>query len=62
MSVERVKIVDGKVPKTNKCETCALSKTYQIILRAFDKSETSDKSFYQITYDLMQFITAMNKD
>ena len=61
-SVKGVNVVGDKIPKTNKCETCALSKAHQIISRSFDKSEKSDKPFHRITYDLMQFTTAMNKD
>lgn len=50
------------IPKTNKCETCALAKAHNIISRSPDKSETSDKPFYRITYDLIDMSTAMNKD
>ncbi len=53
---------DGQVPKTNECETCALSKSHRIISRSNKMSETSDKPFHQITYDLMHFSTATNKD
>lgn len=64
-SVEGVKVVnsaDGQVPKTNECETCALSKAHRIISRSPEKSESSDKPFHRVTYDLMQFTTAINKD
>ena len=62
MSAEGVKVIDGRVPKTNECETCALSKAHQIISQSSDKSEYSDNFFHRITYDLMQFTTTMNKD
>lgn len=55
-SAEGVKLSDGKdrqIPKTNECQTCALSKAHRIISRSPDKSESSD---------LMQFATAVNKD
>lgn len=61
-SVERVRVIQGSVSKTNECQTCALSKTHRIVSRAPDKSKTADKPFYRVTYNLMQFITAMNKD
>lgn len=50
------------VPKTNKCETCALSKAHNIISRSPFKSETSEQPFFRITYDLIDMSTAMNKD
>ena len=50
-----------KVPPTNKCETCALSKAHQIISRSSRKSEDSEKPFYRIIYDLIPITTALNK-
>ena len=64
-SVKGVKVTNkdtDRVPKTNECETCALSKAHQIVSRSPDKSENSTEPFHRITYDLMQFTTAMNKD
>ena len=52
----------NKVPPTNKCETCALSKAYRIVSRSPAKSETSNKPFFRVTYDLIQMNTALNKD
>lgn len=48
------------VPKTNQCETCALTKSHRIISRLSDKSESSAKPFFCISVDLMQFDSAMN--
>jgi hypothetical protein len=48
--------------RTNKCETCALSKSTEIISRSSDKSESSEEPFYRVTYDLMQFNPALNRD
>ena len=48
--------------KINKCEICALAKAYKLIFRSFAKSETSDKSFFRIMYDLIQLNIVMNKD
>ena len=53
---------EGKVPKTNECEPCALSKAHRIVSRSSENAETSNEPFYRITYDLMQLNTAMNKD
>ncbi|KAG7007910.1 hypothetical protein G7Y79_00008g025480 [Physcia stellaris] len=50
-----------KVPLTNKCEKCALSKAHRIVSRSPEKSETSNKPFYRITYDLIDMTTALNK-
>ena len=47
-ATEGVKITDKeKVPTTNKCETCALSKAHQIISRSTFKSEDSDKQYHR---------------
>ena len=53
-------IATAKVPKTNECETCALTKSHVQISRTSDKSETSAKPFHRVFFDLMQFNTAMN--
>lgn len=53
---------DITVPKTNECETCALSKAHQQISKSAEKSEYSDKPFHRVTYDLIPLNTAMNKD
>ena len=55
-------VATAKVPKTNECETCALTKSHVQISRTSHKSETSDKPFYRVSFDLMQFNTAMNGD
>ena len=49
-----------KVPLTNKCEECALSKAHRIVSRSPTKSETSDRPFYRITYDLIDMTKALN--
>jgi succinate dehydrogenase/fumarate reductase-like Fe-S protein len=50
------------VLKINECETCALFKAHRIIFRLSDIAETFDKSFYRITYDLMQLFSVLSKD
>lgn len=62
-ATQGVKISDNaRVPRTNECKTCALSKSHRIVSRSPDKSESSDKPFHRIIYDLMQFDPALNKD
>lgn len=62
-AAEGVEITDkNAVPKTNKCEACALSKAHRIVSRSSAKAETSDKPFYRISFDLMQLNPALNKD
>ena len=53
---------EGKVPKTNECEPCALSKAHRLVSRSSDNAESSNAPFYRITYDLMQLNPAMKKD
>ena len=48
--------------KINKCEIYALIKAHKIIFRFFAKSETLDKLFFCITYDLIQLNIIMNKN
>ena len=55
-------VTTAKLPKTNECETCALTKSHVQISRTSHKSETSDKPFYRVSFDLMQFNTAFNGD
>ena len=50
------------ISKTNKCEICVLTKAHMLISQFFAKSKTSDKSFFRITYDLIQLNTVMNKN
>ena len=52
----------NKVPPTNECETYTLSKAYRIVSRSLAKSETSNKPFFRVIYDLIQINTAFNKD
>ena len=58
-----MKLINQKsVLKINKCEECAFAKAHKIVSRFLDKSETSEKSFFRITYDLIVMSTTMNKD
>ena len=61
-AAEGIKISDTlPAPKTNECETCALSKAHQLISRSSIKSESSDKPFHRITYDLIPLSPALNR-
>ena len=62
-AAEEVKLINQKsVFKINKCEKCALTKAHKIVLCFFNKSETSEKLFFRIIYNLIVMNTAMNKD
>ena len=62
-AAEEMKFINQEsVFKINKCEECAFAKVHKIVSRFFDKSETSEKSFFCITYDLIVINTAMNKN
>ena len=52
----------AQVPRTNECETCALTKSQRIVSRSPDVSEDSDKPFYRITFDLLHHDPALNGD
>jgi hypothetical protein len=52
----------NNVSKINERETCTLFKAHRIIFRSSDIAETSDKSFYRITYNLMQLSSALSRD
>ena len=61
--VEGMKFTDKEsVLKINKCEECVLSKAYRIVSRFFEKSEISQKTFFDIIYDFVVMSTIMNKD
>ena len=62
-SVDSARITgDANAPTTSECESCALAKMHRQISRSSEKSESSDKPFYRVTYDLMQFSPGLNKD
>ena len=54
-----IKVIEASVPKTNECETCALTKSQSIISRSDQKSEHKDHPFYRISIDLIQFEVSM---
>lgn len=61
-AAEGVEITDKtKVPLTNECSTCAVSKAHQIISTSSRKSEDSDEPFYRVTYDLIPMSAGLNR-
>jgi hypothetical protein len=50
------------VPKTIKCQPCALSKSQRIISRESTKEEDSNEPFYRVSFDLLQLQKAYNQD
>ena len=61
-AAEGVEVTDkARVPPTNECEVCALTKAHRIVSRSPYKAERSDKPFFRITYDLMQLDAGLNK-
>ena len=62
MKIIDIKDVTHAVFKINKCEMCALTKVHKIVFRFSAKAKTSDKSFFCITYDLIQLNATMNKN
>ena len=62
MKIINIKDAAHAVLKINKCKICALAKAHKIISRFSAKAEISDKSFFRITYDLIQLNAAMNKN
>ena len=68
-TAEKMKIInidshiDSKaIFKINKCEICALTKAQKIISRSSAKFKMSEKSFFQIIYNLIDLDVVMNKD
>ena len=62
MKIIDIKDVTHAVFKINKCKMCVLAKAHKIVFRFSAKTKTSDKSFFRITYDLIQLNAAMNKN
>ena len=62
---EGMKIFDDvaqMIPKTNECESCALSKAREIVSRKFDNAESADTLFFRISYDLIQMAPSLNQE
>lgn len=61
-AAEGVEITDKtKVPLTNDCSTCTVSKAYQVISTSLRKSEDSDEPFYRVIYNLIPISAGLNR-
>ncbi|KAI6251348.1 hypothetical protein HI914_00521, partial [Erysiphe necator] len=59
---ENITIVGGKSPNTLECQTCALSKSHQIISRSSVKEHPETKPFERITIDLIPMREGYNSN
>jgi hypothetical protein len=61
--VDEIKIDDlESASSINKCETCALIKTHEIVSRRIDQKESIDHSLSRIDYDLISMNEKYNDD
>jgi hypothetical protein len=61
--IDEVKIDDlESASSINKCETCALIKTHEIVFRQIDQKESIDHSLNRIDYDLISMNEKYNDD
>ncbi len=61
--IDEVKVDDlESASSINKCETCALIKTHEIVFRRIDQKESIDHSLSRIDYDLISMNERYNDD
>jgi hypothetical protein len=61
--IEEIKIDDlESTSSINKCETCVLIKTHEIVFRRIDQKESIDHSLNRIDYDLISMNEKYNED
>ncbi len=61
--VDEVKVDDFESTSSiNRCETCALTKTHEIVSRRIDQKESIDHSLSRIDYDLISMNERYNDD
>ncbi len=61
--VDEIKIDDlESASSINKCETCALIKTHEIVFRRIDQKESFDHSLNRVDYDLISMNEKYNDD
>ncbi len=61
--IDEIKVVDfDSASSTNRCETCALIKTHEIMSRRFEQKESIDYSLSRIDYDLISMNERYNED
>jgi hypothetical protein len=61
--VNEIKIDDlDSASSINRCETCALIKTHEILSRRIDQKESIDHSLNRVDYDLISMNEKYNDD
>ncbi len=61
--VDEIKIDDlDSTSSINRCETCALIKTHEIVSRRLEQKESIDYSLSRIEYDLISMNEKYNED
>jgi hypothetical protein len=61
--IDEVKIDDlESASLINRCETCALIKTHEIVFRRIDQKKSIDHSLNRIDYDLISMNEKYNDD
>ena len=52
--IDEIKVDDlESASSINRCETCALTKTHEIVSRRIDQKESTDYSLSRVDYDLI---------
>jgi hypothetical protein len=61
--INEIKVDDFESTSSiNKCETCALIKTHEIVFRRIDQKESIDHSLNRVDYDLISMNEKYNDD
>jgi hypothetical protein len=61
--VDEIKVENlDSASSINRCETCALIKTHEIVSRRIDQKESIDHSLNRIDYDLISMNEKYNDD
>ncbi len=61
--IDEIKIDDfDSASSINRCETCALIKTHEIVSRRIDQKESIDHSLSRVDYDLISMNEKYNND
>jgi hypothetical protein len=61
--VDEIKVDDlESASSINRCETCALTKTHEIVSRRIDQKESIDHSLSRIDYDLISMNEKYNEN
>ncbi len=61
--IDEIKVDDlESTSSINKCETCALIKTHEIVFRRIDQKESIDHSLNRVDYDIISINEKYNDD